>query len=678
MEFKQFKELLQKSFKTKSMGENHIFQTNTDKDEIRNIYLESFPPGTNEIFRERREFDCSACLHFIKAFGNVVFIKQNKLVSIWDFEVDDPKYQAVINNLAEYVKSKPVIDVFVSRERKIGVDKNFEKLENGQVTEWHHLFIELPEKYTNKKDSIETIKSKYRSAKDVFKRSLDEISQESIEVVLELISQNSLYKGEEWKSDLEKFLECKKNYLKVPEEDRENYVWKESTLVSVAISKIRNHSMGTLLIDISENMDLDIAVKRYEKIVAPTNYKRPKPVFSKRMLEKAKETVSELGYMDSLKRRHATLDDITINNLLFTNRDAAKRIEGDVFAEMEEEIAIDSRKFSKIEEIPVEAFVKEILPKAKEVKVFFENSKENNLVSLIAPVNKDAPTMFKWDNAFSWAYSGNIADSDIKDNVKRAGGNVEGVLRFSIQWNDRGEYDQNDLDAHCVEPGGNHIYFSNMRNPRTKGYLDIDIVDPSRGVPAVENIAWADKSKMEHGVYKFCVHNFSFRGGKQGFKAEIEFGGQIYRFDYNKPLKHKEFVPVAEVTFNQNGFTIKELIPSTLSSREMWGINTQQFVPVSTIMYSPNYWDKQFGVGNKHYFFMLKGCVNSEKPNGFYNEFLKQELVEHKRVFEALGSKMAVTNAEDQLSGLGFSSTKRDELIVKVIGQTERVIKVRF
>ena len=49
MEFKQFKELLQKSFKTKSMGENHIFQTNTDKDEIRNIYLESFPPGTNQI-----------------------------------------------------------------------------------------------------------------------------------------------------------------------------------------------------------------------------------------------------------------------------------------------------------------------------------------------------------------------------------------------------------------------------------------------------------------------------------------------------------------------------------------------------------------------------------------------------------------------------------------------------
>ena len=52
--------------------------------------------------------------------------------------------------------------------------------------------------------------------------------------------------------------------------------------------------------------------------------------------------------------------------------------------------------------------------------------------------------------------------------------------------------------------------------------------------------------------------------------------------------------------------------------------------------------------------------------------------MEHKRVFEALGSKMRVEQSEDHLSGLGFSSTKRNELICKVDGNFKRTIKLIF
>jgi hypothetical protein len=681
MEFKELKMLLQENFEQISSNNSKLFEVDLDKDKLWELYLGSFPDGTNNIFRSRREYDGSYDRSFVRSFGNVVTIRDNKIKTIWDFKTNDEKFQPVLNALNNFVISHAVRDIYVSKLKKIGVDKNFEHTDEGKTIEWNHFYIELPDQFVDRSSKSEAeIKGSLRDTRNVFKRSLDEITEDSLLTVLELITQNSLYKGEEWKSALNEFLKFKKAYGNLnTQPEKENYAWEQSVKVGGAIGRIRNHSIGTLLINISEDMDLDTAIRKYEVIVAPENYKRPKAIFTQKMLDDAKKTIEGLGYLDSLCRRHATLDDITVNNILFSNKDSAKRIQRfDVFGEMSGEIPLNPKKFSKVEEVTVEEFITNILPITNELEVLVENKHSNNMVSLIAPDNKDSNIMFKWDNDFSWAYSGNITDSSMKERVKSAGGNVEGVLRFSIQWNDV-DYDGNDLDAHCIEPSGNEIYYGNRNNNTTTGQLDVDIISPQRNKPAVENITWINKDRMGNGTYKFFVHNFSHNGGRDGFKAEVEFDRQIYSFEYNKELRQGEKVQVAEVTFDKiNGFTIKEKLPSNVSSREVWGIKTNQLVPVSVVMLSPNYWDEQQGIGHKHYFFMLKNCINPEKPNSFYNEFLKEELMQHKRVFEALGSKMSIKEVDDQLSGLGFSSTRRHELLVKVKGQLERVIKIKF
>lgn len=685
MEFKEFRNMISDHFKTMTKDVDRLFEVGVDKDEMWNTYLDSFPTGTNEIFRKRREYDCSCCRQFVKQIGSAVVIKNNKLETIWDLGIHDDKFEPVSKAMSDFVRRHCVTDVYVSKFKKVGTEYNYEQYEDGTMKKWEHFQIILDDKFVDKTArSIGDIKGGFRDTKNVFKRSLDEISMDALETVLELINSNTLYKGEEWKTILMEFKRYKKEYEKLSSDDvRDLYTWENSVKAGIAIGRIRNHSIGTLLVNVSNEMDLDTAVKKYEQIVAPTNYKIPKAIFTKKMLEDAKKTISELGYMDSLKRRFATLDDITVNNILFSNKDAAKRISdsSDIFGELEKQAVVNPRKFSRVEEITANDFIKNVLPSAKELEVLVENKHSNNFVSLIAPCNKDSKSMFKWNNGLSWAYSGNITDSDMKQNVKAAGGNVDGVLRFSIQWNEDGR-DNCDLDAHCIEPNRNEIYFSNCRKPSLSsmtGQLDVDIIHPN-GKVAVENITWSDKSKMKPGVYKFFVNQYS-GSARNGFRAEIEFNGEIYSFDYSNSMRTGQDVYVADVILDTNGeFTIKEKISgnSKVSSRTVWGISTNEFTPVSVVCYSPNYFDEQDGIGHRHLFFMLNGCKNDEEPNGYYNEFLKSELEKHKRVFEALGSKCHVEDSEDQLSGIGFSMTKRAELVVKVKGATERILKIKF
>jgi hypothetical protein len=681
---------------------DHLFVVDVDKDAFNNLYLDSFPPGTNNVFRERREHDCSSCRHFIKSFGNVVKIKDGKMETIWDCDVGDPAYQPVFDAMSKFLHEKPVTDVFVTDERNFGVDHNHEE-SDGKITTWTHFHYELPQKFVIRKgyQTLDTIKGKLRDTRNVFKRSLEELSEDSVLTVLELAAQKSLYKGDEWVPVLQKFLEYHRAYHDTGYPNPrcpEDWLWEQSVIVGDVVGKIRNHSIGTLLQNITAGKDLNETVTAYEKMVAPESYKRPKAIYTQKMVEQAQKQITELGYLDSLPRRFATLDDITVNNILFANRDASKRVEGSVFDQMKDGLGVNPKSFDRTDSISIEIFLKDVLPKTRNVELLFEGKYSRNLMSLIAPQNKDAKSMFKWDNNFSWAYAGNVTDA-MKERVKAAGGNVEGVLRFSIQWNESGG-NLNDFDAWCKLPDGDLIGFPKKTNHHSRGELDVDVLHPSanpvcnfgRGAIglednghgskiAVENITWPDTDFMPEGIYKFWVNCYSNRGGLDGFRAEIEFDDQIFHFDYPKAMRSNENVVVAEVRYSRKeGFSIVKSLESTnqFASGEIWGIKANQFVPVSVIMMSPNYWDAQDGIGNKHYFFMLKGCVNPENPNGFFNEYLNNQLMEHKRVFEALGSMMRVKNIKDQLSGLGFSSTLRNSVVLKLDGQTSRTVKIQF
>jgi hypothetical protein len=306
------------------------------------------------------------------------------------------------------------------------------------------------------------------------------------------------------------------------------------------------------------------------------------------------------------------------------------------------------------------------------------------MVSLTTANNPDSKPIFKWNNNYSWTFNGNLAGkSQIKDAVKEKGGKVDGVLRFSIMWAEGDASDNSDLDAWAKEPNGTLIgYSSGFRkdsgNNRTSmgGQLDVDITNPNgyHNKNIVENIVWDNLSKMKKGVYKFWVNQYADRGSK-GFKAEIEFDGEIYSYEYNKRVSGN--VQVAEVTLDENGFTIKHLLPESHSSKEIYGLETNTFHKVNLVCLSPNHWGEN-KVGNKHYMFMLDGCKSPTSIRSFHNENLIPELAAHRKVMEILGTTNMIESKDKQLSGLGFNATVRDELIVKLSGTHKRTIKLKL
>ena len=68
----------------------------------------------------------------------------------------------------------------------------------------------------------------------------------------------------------------------------------------------------------------------------------------------------------------------------------------------------------------------------------------------------------------------------------------------------------------------------------------------------------------------------------------------------------------------------------------------------------------------------------SGAPTWAPSQFLTPELNKHRKVLELVGSKLKTAKAAEQLSGLGFSSTVRDSVVVRVKGAFNRVIRVAF
>lgn len=666
-DFQKFSAAVHARF-TAMAAAGELFTINIPGDDLWMAYLGVFPEGTNPIFRERTEHDCSCCRNFIKNLGRVVSIIDGVVVTVWDDFSNLPHpYNYVAETLSAVVRASEIEGVYRTKESSYGLEFNHERLDSGDVLTWNHFHGVVHGRHLSPTPAQAA--GELNTTAGVFKRGLEEITVEALESVIGMIDAKALYRGEEFRSGVGAFYSMKQEYLLLDETGKNLFPWEH---LSKPAARIRNTAIGTLLQDLSEGMELEAAVRAFEKKVAPENYKRTTALITPKMIEDGLKTLRELGLESAVNRRFARLSDVSVNNVLWASG-TAKQVMRDHLADAllgSSQVKKTGGRVSGLT-ISAEEFMTNVVPKAAQLEVMVTNQHANNFVSLTAPVDAEVGQLFKWPNNFAWSYNGNVTDS-IKEKVKAAGGNVTNAkLRVSLAW-----FNGDDLDIHCHCPDG-HVYFSNK-----SGILDVDM--NAGGVKnakdPVENLSWVNP---RDGVYRIVVNQWASRSRDNvGFVIELENDGKLNQYSYSQGSRSGEYVEV--ITFKVVAGKVMDLsiakgVVGQGISREVWGIPTEQFRKVETLMLSPNHWDDS-KVGNKHYLFMLEGCKNPEPARGIYNEYLRPELDQHRKVFEVLGSKTLCPVVDDQLSGIGFSSTRNDLVTIRATtaeGQSE-VLNVQF
>ena len=238
-----------------------LFRVGYTGNEIWEMYLLAFPKEKDPVFRDPNSttHNCNHCNNFIRRYGNIVAINDDYgIETIFDIDLSlNDEYYEAMKSISKLIKSSKVINVFKETYNELkslpyescsksqdtyqlGVAKNVKRytreeaekygvVKPNEIRTFHHFNLQLPRLFVDfSGKSIEKITSDYRSAKQVFKRAMDEISLDTLELVKDLIKQGSILNGETHLEKIEAIIPLKREYDNLPKSKKDNWSWLKS------------------------------------------------------------------------------------------------------------------------------------------------------------------------------------------------------------------------------------------------------------------------------------------------------------------------------------------------------------------------------------------------------------------------------------------------------------------
>jgi len=379
--FDNYRAQIQRRFTDITVDERTRLFT-TDVEDLFTTFLKALPDY------ERQYHNCNACRRFINTFGALVSIAPTgELFSpVWSrIGVPEP-YAAGVKAMLDRLEKARITGVFFSDVKVWGTP----------VTgEWTHYAISLPVGRINTNRAHTAFQLSAEKTEDFknVRRALTEFTEKKLEVAVDILKSDTLYRGDKLLGGAEWLLKCKRLFSNTKHRAKAmNLLWREISLAPAGFCHPRSGMLSTLLSDLEAGLPFATVKANFEKKMAPLHYQRPQAAPTIGNIAQAEKLVERMGLKASLQRRLARLDEA---ELFWEPKQYAAK--GGVFGHLLENPLLHSLVTTNVpQHISAEKFVEKVLPTADSILLRVLNM-HYPFVTLTTARDPSAPPLFAWD-----------------------------------------------------------------------------------------------------------------------------------------------------------------------------------------------------------------------------------------------------------------------------------------
>lgn len=382
---------------------NPIFVTGVKKGVLFNAFLSGLKND-----KERQEYNCACCREFVRRYGHLAVIGDDGLPKslLWNEDNVNPRFAKSFRAMRELVEADTFTRVFQSDNTFFG------QSERGGYA---HMSFDLgivPNRTHNSHKSANQASMisawEFRHLSDY----VEKISKKSLIELITLFENDARLKAyPSFKNRLIKIRQIRDNYDS-HRNVRARYaaIWYAVAMDTPDIIFFKNTVLGELLkeFELSETVHATrtaeckrLAIIDFMKNTRQEVYMRPTEPPKQGTVAQAEKIVERLGIQPSFERRQVTIDDLSNFSWKPEVATTTQTEKTGFFKDIQTKDS-QSTKSQKPRinggTMTYVKFVRDVLPKAKSIKLIAPRRASKNWTALLTAVHPEAPPIFKWDN----------------------------------------------------------------------------------------------------------------------------------------------------------------------------------------------------------------------------------------------------------------------------------------